>query len=214
MLQRFHRHDLLISSPGSLPPEGGSFPIPSPGEFDHEISRYPAAAGVADFAWRLSLTVLAGDGPLASLPDVEQAVAVLDGGALRLRAQDGSLEQTLSHCLASFAWPGALELHASLAADPCILLRLMMRPDRIRGGFTVVQAATTLPASAHGMLLATAGEWLIRAPAVSCDSTLITDEGLWWVDSEIEWTLTPVSPDATLLLAQLHPLANAPTAAS
>lgn len=192
-LQRFHRQHLTAT------------PWKNGGGLTREIACYPANADMDDFLWRMSIATIAADGPFSRFDGVERVITLLDGPGVRLRSGDGAIDHSLSQPLQPFGFPGEAGIQGELLGGPCDDFNIMTRRDAMRAQVTLVTAATTLAPAPHGALLATTGEWLIHEPAAGCDATLILEEGLWWSEQALQWTLTPQSPDAALLAVRIWP---------
>jgi environmental stress-induced protein Ves len=91
-----------------------------------QLAIAPAGAGLDDFDWRISSARVETAGPFSAFPGIDRSLAVLNGGALLLRPQDGQLIR-LEVDGAPFSFPGEQAIDAALPAGPVIDFNVMTR---------------------------------------------------------------------------------------
>ncbi len=69
-----------------------------------EIAVAPDGAGIDAFDWRISMAVVAADGPFSEFPGVDRTLSILDGAGLVLRGI-GAGPVRLDRTTAPFAFP-------------------------------------------------------------------------------------------------------------
>lgn len=105
-----------------------SSPWRNGGGVTHEIARAPQSHGQsgAEFAWRLSLAHIDGDGPFSDFRGYQRAITLVSGGACRLLGlRKGGWELRESGSTALF--DGGAAVSCELLAGPCEDLNLMVR---------------------------------------------------------------------------------------
>lgn len=96
-----------------------------------EIAVAPDGAGIDAFDWRISMAVVAGDGPFSVFPGVDRTLSILDGAGLVLHGT-GAGPVRLDRTSAPFAFPADLAVSANLVAGPITDLNVMTRRGRYR----------------------------------------------------------------------------------
>ncbi len=96
-----------------------------------EIAIAPAGAGIDGFDWRISMAVVAADGPFSTFPGVDRTLAVLDGAGLALHGLPGGTAR-LTPSAEPFAFPADAAVAASLIDGPITDLNVMTRRGRFR----------------------------------------------------------------------------------
>lgn len=127
-----------------------------------EIAVAPAGAGIDGFDWRVSMAVVAADGPFSLFPGVERTLAVLDGAGLVLHGLPGGPHR-LDRASAPFAFPADAAVSATLVGGAITDLNVMTRRGRFASRVRRIAAAGTVSAEAAAILL------LAEAP---CDVTV------------------------------------------
>ena len=92
-----------------------------------QLAIAPSAAGLEDFAWRISCARVASGGPFSRFPGVDRSLAVLDGAGLDLQLLGAS--RTLRSCGEALAFAGEAEVTAQLLDGPVSDLNVMTRRD-------------------------------------------------------------------------------------
>ncbi|TDH39324.1 HutD family protein [Pseudohoeflea suaedae] len=91
-----------------------------------EILCEPAGAGFDDFDWRISTAKVSRSGPFSRFPGVDRVLTVIEGGAMRLRFEDGRTTEARPGS-GPHRFPGDLGCDAELLADELLDLNLMVR---------------------------------------------------------------------------------------
>jgi len=111
-----------------------------------EIAVAPDGAGLDDFDWRISMAVVAADGPFSAFPAVDRALAVLEGNGLVLHGlPDGPVR--LERATAPFAFPADAAVSATLVDGPITDLNVMTRRGRFRSRVRRTAGPATLDAA-------------------------------------------------------------------
>ncbi|MBR7835169.1 HutD family protein [Actinospica durhamensis] len=107
-----------------------------------EIAGAPAGAGIADFAWRVSVAEVEDDGPFSAFPGVDRQIMLIDGTVMVLDV-DGT-----EHRLAPFsplAFPGDAATLGSIPSGPTRDLNLMTRRGHATGTMRAVPVDAAAP---------------------------------------------------------------------
>lgn len=92
-----------------------------------EIAAAPAAATLETLDWRLSMAVVATDGPFSLFEGIDRTLTVLDGDGLELVfGQDGSSRLLTPRSL-PFPFPGDVPVHGVLTGGTVTDLNVMTR---------------------------------------------------------------------------------------
>ncbi|MEQ8814936.1 MAG: HutD family protein [Thalassobaculum sp.] len=97
-----------------------------------EIALAPEGAGLDDFDWRISMAVVAADGPFSAFPGVDRTLAVLDGAGLVLHGLPGGPAR-LGRATPPFGFPADADVAATLPDGPITDLNVMTRRGRFGG---------------------------------------------------------------------------------
>lgn len=108
-----------------------------------EVAVAPDGAGIDAFDWRISMAVVAADGPFSAFPDVERTLMVLDGAGLVLHGL-GTGPQRLERSTAPFAFAADLAVSATLIGGPITDLNVMTRRGRFRSRVRRLDAAAEI----------------------------------------------------------------------
>ncbi|MEU7697521.1 HutD family protein [Streptomyces sp. NPDC039028] len=168
------------------------------GGVTREIASRPA--GAEEFQWRASIADIDRDGPFSAFGGVDRTFTLLSGRGVRLSCP-GVLDRLLERAGEPFAFSGDLELSAELSGGSCRVLNVMVRRGRWAARVERV-TDRVVPRSGHaGVLLALRGSWQAGRDAVGPGG------GVWWDagDDAVRAGLTPLSPDASALWADLAP---------
>jgi environmental stress-induced protein Ves len=114
-----------------------------------EIAIGPEGAGLADFDWRVSIALVASDGPFSSFPGIDRTLTVLDGAGIRLHVADRA-PLVLRPDSPPLAFPGDATTKAVLVAGPITDFNVMTRRGRF--DHRVSHAVLTAPISFAGPL--------------------------------------------------------------
>lgn len=96
-----------------------------------EIAVSPLAASAADFDWRISMAIVASDGPFSTFDNIDRTLTILDGNGIELDIER-QLVIRLTSDAEPFAFPGDVPTAATLIAGPVTDLNVMTR----RGSWT------------------------------------------------------------------------------
>jgi environmental stress-induced protein Ves len=96
-----------------------------------EVAVAPAGASLADFDWRISMAVVASDGPFSDFPGVDRTLAVIKGKGLILTVGDAG-PATLAEESAPLGFRGDTPTSARLTAGAITDLNIMTRRGRFR----------------------------------------------------------------------------------
>ncbi len=94
-----------------------------------EIAVYPDRAGIDDFGWRVSMALVAADGPFSVFPGVERTLSVLEGNGIALHIA-GQEPVTLDVHAPPFRFAADLAVKAWLVDGPISDLNVMTRTGR------------------------------------------------------------------------------------
>jgi len=103
----------------------------------HEIAVRPDGAGMAAFAWRVSVAEVAQDGPFSRFPGVDRTLVLLAGNGIRLAGAGAPLDLRTLYEPVTFT--GEAELDCVLADGPVRDFNLMVRRAAATGEIIVVR---------------------------------------------------------------------------
>ena len=104
----------------------------------YELAVEPPAAGLDDFAWRISIAAVEADGPFSRYPGVDRVITLLSGGPMSLTI-DGVAHDLQP--LQPFSFPG--ETHVDcVVGTPSRDLNLMTRRGAVSGHLELVTPST------------------------------------------------------------------------
>ena len=179
-----------------------------------EVACWPPGAGFDGFDWRVSIATIAASGPFSTFAGVDRVITLLDGDGVRL--QGAGIDHRLAEPLAPFAFSGDAAIDCTLLGGASSDFNVMTRRGRLRAELRVLRDSQTLPAAAHGLLLAWQGDWQVNGQA------LAQGQGLWWADAahiasvanaegraalepaDSAWHVTTEATGAALLAVQWH----------
>lgn len=121
-----------------------------------EVAVSPEGAGLDTFDWRISMAVVAADGPFSAFPDIDRTLSILDGAGLVLHGLGDPVR--LLPGTAPFAFPADAAVSAALLAGPITDLNVMTRRGRFHDRTSRLAAGTMAiaPETATAFLLADA----------------------------------------------------------
>lgn len=163
-----------------------------------EIACWPQGAGMGDFGWRVSIATIAAAGPFSVFEGVDRSIMLLDGDGARLRSGDGQIDHRLDRPCQPFAFSGDAAIDCTLLGGASSDFNVMTRRGQWRAELRVLDAAATLEAAPHGMLLALRGSWRLGDGQPACRE----GQGLYWTDTPQAWQVEPDAPDARLALVR------------
>ena len=103
----------------------------------HEIAVQPDGAGMAAFAWRVSVAEVAQDGPFSRFLGVDRTLVLLAGNGIRLAGAGAPLDLRTLYEPVTFT--GEAELDCVLADGPVRDFNLMVRRAAATGEIIVVR---------------------------------------------------------------------------
>ena len=161
-----------------------------------EIACWPPGAGLADFAWRLSIASIALSGPFSVFAGVDRSIMLLDGDGVHLLSvpstdstQTGQvdIDHRLDTPLQPFSFTGDNAVHCTLLGGPSRDFNVMTRRGEWHADVQVLSSSVSTQAAPHGMLLAVHGSWQLGAG----HDPLQAGEGLVWTDESASWHIAP-----------------------
>ncbi|MDT9692790.1 HutD family protein [Streptomyces sp. P9(2023)] len=159
-------------------------------------------AGAEGFGWRASVADIDRDGPFSAFPDVDRTLTLLAGDGLRLTCP-GVFDRLLARAGEPFAFAGDHTATAELPGGPCRVLNIMVRRGPWNARVSQVTVPVVPPAGHAGVLYVLRGNW----QAATEGHVLASGQGVWWdgEDCASGGAVTPITPDATALWADIAP---------
>ena len=170
-----------------------------------EVARWPAAAGIEDFDWRVSIATIAASGPFSVFPGVDRSITLLEGDGVQLQGE--GVAHRLAAPLEPFAFAGDGAVDCRLLGGASRDFNVMSRRGRWRPQVRVLRGAGELPVAPHGLLLAWRGDWSATSTKGGGDQVLRAGQGLWWADADCAWSMACGEAEGALLAVQWHPAA-------
>lgn len=164
-----------------------------------ELCCWPPAADMDHFDWRISLASITQAGPFSAFPGVDRQIALLSGDGVSLHGP--GLAHRLDQRWAPFAFSGDLAVDCQLLGGPSSDLNVMTRRGRWQAEMELRGQDCALGLSPAGLCLVLEGRW-----QSSLGQLLPPGQGRWWSQAAAE-TLTPLDPQASLMLISLRPVA-------
>ena len=124
-----------------------------------EIVVSPDGAGLDDFDWRVSMALVASDGPFSSFPGVDRTLSLLEGRGIILSVE-GRVPLGLTRLHEPVSFPADVPTSASLIGGPITDLNVMSRRGQISHAVRfaeVARQANIETRSPHVLVLAVAG---------------------------------------------------------
>lgn len=97
-----------------------------------EIAVSPPDASLEDMDWRISMAIVASDGPFSSFPGVDRTLTILDGEGMQLELGAERTPFRLSPQSAPFHFPADVPTAAQLLGGTVTDLNVMTRRGRYR----------------------------------------------------------------------------------
>ena len=113
-----------------------------------EIAVAPAEASLEDFDWRVSMAVVASDGPFSNFPGIDRTLAVVKGHGLMLTIGNRA-PVTLADGTTPVSFPGDTPTSARLTAGEITDLNIMTRRGRFRHHLTRVSTSMSCDFGDH-----------------------------------------------------------------
>ena len=167
-----------------------------------EIACFPQGAGLADFGWRVSIARIAQSGPFSVFAGVHRHIMLLEGSGVQLKSLEGNFDHALDEPHVPFAFSGDVAVDCTLHGEASSDFNVMTRRGLWRAEVTVLEQATPLAPTAHGVLMVLHGHWRISDGGAGEPSSLDAGDGLCWADASQAWQLTPQAPGARLVLVR------------
>ncbi|MGW2049439.1 HutD/Ves family protein [Streptomyces sp. NPDC001858] len=120
------------------------------GGVTRELAVSPAGAGMADFAWRVSLAEVAADGPFSAFPEVERTLTLVEGAGMDLTL--GGRRRLVDTRYAPQDFPGDVPTDCRLLDGPVVNLNVMWRRGAPAPTVAVVRGRLALRA-AHALIV-------------------------------------------------------------
>lgn len=167
-----------------------------------EIACWPQGAGLTDFGWRVSIARIAQSGPFSVFSGVDRHIMLLEGSGVQLHSQQGNFDHALDVPHVPFAFSGDVAVDCTLRGEASSDFNVMTRRGLWRAEVQVLEQATPLAPSAHGMLMVLHGHWRVSGGGTVEPSSLEAGDGLCWADASQAWQLIPQGPEACLVLVR------------
>ncbi|WP_374680210.1 HutD family protein [Hydrocarboniphaga effusa] len=97
-----------------------------------EIAIFPSAASLDTLEWRVSMAVVAQNGPFSSFPGIDRTLCVLEGAGMELDFGSGGGIRTVTPTSAPFEFAADRPLQARLLDGAITDLNVMSRRERYR----------------------------------------------------------------------------------
>jgi environmental stress-induced protein Ves len=164
-----------------------------------EIASWPQGVGLDSFGWRVSIATIAAAGPFSVFGGVDRSITLLEGDGVRLFTHDGRIDHRLDVPHRPFAFSGDEAIDCTLLGGASNDFNVMTRRGQWRAEVRVLDGASVIDASPHGVLLALRGAWRLN------DEACREGEGLRWADATQAWQAVPEDSDARLLAVRIVP---------
>lgn len=164
-----------------------------------EIAVFPPDASVSDFDWRISMAMVAEDGPFSVFDGIDRTLSILSGEGIELLVS-GQAPAILRQKAAPHAFPADAVTSARLLADSVVDLNVMTR----RGRFThkvsrlSVEGEASITAACAVTLVFAAGQWQCGPEEILDRDTLLLERGDTCV-------LKAAEPANSLFLIEIQP---------
>ncbi|TKI03390.1 HutD/Ves family protein [Martelella alba] len=167
-----------------------------------EIISWPPRGDAAlggDFAWRASIATIDQDGDFSAFPHIDRNITLLEGHGAVLHGVKGGTH-SLTRPGEPFAFAGEDPVRAILVDGSSRDFNIMTRRGAMRAEVTLSTKEILLPAKRSGVIYVMAGQWRWAGDG----APLTVREGGWWQDLFAPLALSPLSPDATVLWADIR----------
>lgn len=108
-----------------------------------EIAVHPPAAGLDQFAWRVSVAEIVRPGPFSHFAEVDRQLMLLDGAGLSLQLPQG--QRLLSTRGESVRFAGETPVTCTPLSGPCLAFNVMTRRGRSRVRLETVHGSHASP---------------------------------------------------------------------
>ena len=160
-----------------------------------EIAAAPDGAGIDAFDWRVSMAVVAADGPFSEFPGIDRTLSILDGSGLILKGLDQGpvrLERTAE----PFGFPADAAVSAALIDGPITDLNVMVRRGRFHDRTRRLSASRSVSARCQATVALLLAETPCRV-AIGSDAVDLGHRDALLLDRPDGVTLT-LSSDGSL----------------
>lgn len=165
-----------------------------------EIACHPAGAGLGDFSWRISVALVASNGPFSTFSGIDRILTLIEGDGMILEFAGGRAVR-LTPTDPPLSFLGDEPCSARLLDGPIRDLNVMTRRGAWRGEVELVSTATAVSLAAKdGSVLA----YLIEGEAHCADVRMMAGDVLWLMAGEVPAVLTP-APDARIAIIRVQP---------
>jgi environmental stress-induced protein Ves len=171
-----------------------------------EIAISPPGATLDTLQWRVSMAVVAQDGPFSQFANIDRTLCVLDGAGMELDFGADGGKRTVTRDTAPFHFPADLPVQARLLADTITDLNVMTRRGAYRHsvGRLVVDGRLTLEVSADQSLLFCEGAAVTCNVAGKAEVQLGTRDCVLLCEAPGVLELTAARSSASVYLIQLY----------
>lgn len=114
-----------------------------------EVAVSPDGAGIEAFDWRISMAVVAADGPFSEFPGIDRTLSILDGAGLVLTGLAGGPVR-LERATEPFGFPADAAVSAALVDGPITDLNVMVRRGRFHDRTRRLSASRSVSARCQG----------------------------------------------------------------
>ena len=170
-----------------------------------DIAVEPSGATADDFDWRISMADVAHDAPFSAFPGVDRCIVLLEGGGMRLRADDGGFDARLDTPLQPFRFAGDTAATATLIDGPCVDFNVMVRRGSWLAQVKEAQDKDQLASASAGLLMCVQGSVLIDSPGQP-ELHLAAGQSALWRQGAPARTLRFDHSSSRVLIVQLHKL--------
>jgi environmental stress-induced protein Ves len=171
-----------------------------------EIAISPPGATLDTLQWRVSMAVVAQDGPFSQFANIDRTLCVLDGAGMELDFGADGGKRTVTRDTAPFHFPADLPVQARLLADAITDLNVMTRRGAYRHSVDrlVVDERLTLELSADQSLLFCEGDAVTCSVAGNAEIQLGTRDCVLLCEARGVLELTAARSSASVYLIQLY----------
>lgn len=172
-----------------------------------EIAISPPGATLDTLEWRVSMAMVAQDGPFSIFAGIDRTLCILDGAGMELDFGADGGTRAVTRDIAPFHFPADLPVQARLLAGTITDLNVMTRRDRYRHSVSrlVVDEQLTLEISAGQSLLFCEDGTVTCAVAGKADIRLGSRDCAWLSEAPGVLDLATAQSSASVYLIQLYP---------
>jgi len=119
------------------PSDYTSMPWKNGGGRTIEIAKHPAAATLAEFAWRVSIADVGSDGPFSRFPGIDRTIVLIEGAGMRLT--DGGREVEIRTPFVPYRFSGDDDVGCALIGGSVRDFNAMFRRGAAHGSVEIVR---------------------------------------------------------------------------